>query len=280
MTSSSIKYAAAGTLALLLVAMLTTQLRAEDGVVEISGVIKSIQGNRLAVQASEGSWIVVVDGEALREAKQHTELEFHGRGRASLVERGWWVRLFADVDATGKVVGPLRQLTWFTPQRNQQEGAFPAEPRDEGGEPIVEWDRPQRGELVAGHYLIVGSVRSARGGQMLVVYLDGEKERQVLAQLAPDVDIEIHLTHPKVAGAMFKPGDAVEVRGRAHERQIQALSIVARREEAMGKPLAIQPPPRRPEPTPKPDDDNNPLAGDPAPADSEKPARARILKVN
>lgn len=259
-------------------AILSTPPLAAQEIVEINGVIESIAGNRLEVQAGDRRWAVIVDAAALKESKQRTELEFHGRGRGSIIERGWWVRFFADLDATGKVVGPLRQFTWFTPQRNTQEGAFPAEPRDEGGEPIVEWDRPRRGELVAGHYLIVGSVRSVREGHMLVILKEEQgRERQVLAQLAPDVDIQINITNKQVAGRLISRGDVVEIRGRPHEKQLHALSIVARREAVLGKPLREPRAPRRPAnqpPEDAEDSENQP------PAAATKPSRARIIKVN
>jgi hypothetical protein len=266
-------------------------LAAQD-VVDISGVVEAIAGNRLEVQAGERRWIVVVDAEALKESKQRTELEFHGRGRGSIIERGWWVRFFADVDATGKVVGQLREFTWFTPQRTTQEGVFPAEPRAEGGEPIVQWDRPRRGELVAGHYLIVGSVRSVRDGVMLVIYKEERGgERQVLVPLAPDVDIQIDITNKQVAGQLISRGDAVEIRGRPRENQLLALSIVARREAVLGKPLPAPRAPRRPGREPPPAANDQPLASADAEvqplADAEEPSidtpkspRARILKVN
>ena len=165
-----------------------------------------------------------------------------------------WVRFIADVDAAGKVVGELRELTWFTPVRTTQEGLFPIQQREEAGEPIVDWGRPLRGEIVAGRYQVIGSVRSVRGGMMQVIYKEGDAERQLLVQLAPDVNVTIDITNKSVAGALLKPGDAVVVRGRQRENQVQALSIVARREEPYGKPLAVRPP-RRTEPVAQAGDD-------------------------
>jgi hypothetical protein len=284
-------------LAALLASWLPSFLAAQE-ISEITGVIRSGQGNRLEVQSGDRRWIVVIDGEALRESKQQTQIEFHGHGRGSIVERGMWVRFVADVDAAGKVVGELRELAWFTPVRTTQEGLFPIQQREEGGEPIVDWGRPLRGEIVAGRYQVIGSVRSVRGGMMLVIYKEGDAERQLLAQLAPDVDVTIDITNKSVAGALLKPGDAVVVRGRQRENQIQALSIVARREEPYGKPLAVRPP-RRTEPVAQAGDDEpmpvassndeplpvggslGPVAQDDAPEeDAAKPNRARILKVN
>lgn len=283
-------------LAVLLASSLPCFLAAQE-ISEISGVVRSGQGNRLEVQAGDRRWIVVIDGEALRESKQSTEIEFHGHGRASIVERGMWVRFIADVDAAGKVVGELRELTWFTPVRTTQEGLFPIQQRAEGGEPIVDWGRPLRGEIVAGRYQVIGSVRSVRGGLMQVIYKEGDAERQLFAQLAADVDVTIDITNKGVAGKLLKPGDAVVVRGRPRENQMQALSIVARREEAYGKPLAVRPPRRSEpddepseEPTPVASNDDEPLpvggslgpaAEDDAPVEgAAKPNRARILKVN
>ena len=241
----------AALLAALVLSLCGAASLAAQEIVETSGVVESIRGNRLAVKSGEQRWIVVIDGEELKLSGQRTELEFHGRGRGSLVERGWWVRFFADVDATGKVVGPLRTFTWFTPDHLTREGAFPVEPRDDGGEPTddggeptVHWNRPQRGEMIAGRYLIVGSIRSVRDGHMLVIFQDERgAETQVLAQLDPDIDIEINITHKQVAGKLLARGDSVVVRGRAHENQLQAMSVVARREEVLGKPL---PQPRAP----------------------------------
>jgi hypothetical protein len=284
-------------LATLLLSLLGGRSIAQE-ISEISGVVRSGQGNRLEVVSGDRRWIVVIDGEALRESKQRTEIEFHGHARGSVIERGMWVRFIADVDAAGKVVGELRELTWFTPVRTTQEGLFPIQQRPEEGEPIVDWGRPLRGEIVAGRYQVIGSVRSVRGGLMLVIYKDGDAERQLFAQLAPDVDVTIDISHKQVAYEMLKPGDAVVVRGRQQENQIQALSIVGRREEVLGKPLAVRPTPR-PKPQPEPTDDNEPMpvasndeplpvggslgpvAEDDAPADgAPKPNRARILKVN
>ncbi len=228
-----------GLICVLVASWLSPQRLAAQDITEITGVVKAIQGNRLEVQSGDERHIVVVDGPALKEAKQKTTIEFHGRGRASILQRGQWVRFYADLDATGKVVGPLQQLTWFTPQRYTQEGAFPAEAREGGGEPLVHWDRPLRGEIAAGPYLVVGSVRSVQSGALLVVYLEGQgRERQVLAELAPDVDVEIDISNRAVAGKLIRPGDAVEVRGRASDKQLQAQSIVVRREEVLGKELA------------------------------------------
>jgi hypothetical protein len=290
-------------LAIALVALCAARIAAQEHT-EISGVVRTIQGNRLEVQSGERRWIVIVDSELVRESKQRTEIEFHARGRGSIVERGMWVRFFADVDAAGKVIGNVRKLTWFTPTKLNREGAFPAEPRD-GDEPLVRWERPQQGEIIAGHYLIVGSVRAVERGLMRVIYLDGEKERQLLAQLAPDVEIEIDITHKETAGKMIMPGDVVEVRGRPRENQVHALSIVVRREAVLGKELVAltERPTRRPvrgdnqsnDPQPNAEGDEEPVANADRPmpkplvsdeaaappaTSGDKPTRSKILRVN
>jgi hypothetical protein len=254
-------------------------LRAQEQV-EVSGEIKAMRGNRLEVQAGERVWTVIVDSPRLKESKQRTEMEFHGRGHGSIVTRGMWVRFFAHIDPLGKGVGLVDKLTWFTPGRNDQEGAFPVEPGD--GEPHIDWEHPRRSEIPAGQYWIVGSVRSMRDGYMQVIIQDeAGRETPLLVRLAPDVAVEIHLSHKEAAGPMLARGDKVEIRGRVHENQLHALSLVARREQALGKPL---PPPReesRPA-TPKAQVGAPPAAEAEAAAEPTPPngSRARILRIN
>jgi hypothetical protein len=211
-------------------------------IAEITGVLRSAQGNRLEIQAEDRRYTVLIDSHEIQSAGQRTELEFHGQGRGSIIRATWWVRFFADIDASGNVVGPLEKLTWFTPQRNNQEGAFPVE-EAEGAEPRIRWDRPLHNEKAAGKYFVVGSIRTLNQGRMLVVFEGG----QVVAELSPEIEVEIDITNKVVAGELIKAGDKLEVSGRMIEDKLHALTIVARREEVIGKPLPKPRPSRRAE---------------------------------
>lgn len=278
---------------LLLAFLATPRLAAEERPflpVELSGKFTQGAIGKLAMISGKQPWLVTLDSpEHLKTMKvTSTAMEFKGTGRASILRENMYVRLVAKVEPkTGKVLEPIREITWFTPVHETRYGAISTDLnllpdiRKEGGDAPAARPAPEAAaDDGPREFRIVGWIKKLSRGGDITIEFDGGK---IEGELAEDAEVHIDINNKDVVYSLIAVGDRLEVKGIYREvGRVFASKVVVHREGIIGEQLAKAKPPVGDGPK---DEVKNPVGGIESSFDKENAATAekptiRILKIN
>jgi hypothetical protein len=271
---------------------------------EKTGVVVSGDARAIVVDVEGAKWTAQIDAPELQ---QKTLVELRAKAKGTFLQPGMYVRFNAKFDPRGrKLIEPIAHMTVFTPHPETRFGVFDGEPAgpvggprlgiaQQGGQVVigVEPDRGPQRASPGGDKYVMGQIFKLKNSEITIQVPAGRFE----GKLAEGLDIDVHVTDKTVAVTMLRPGDAVQLEGGyAQVGSLFTTRIAATLDRPLGEDLpAAKLPVKQPvrgddeekvavpddAAAPVPPDEAAPVADPPvAVGEPEKPARARILKVN
>lgn len=190
--------------------------------VELSGVIKGMQGSLIQVATSETEqWLVHVEA-------RPQDVMYQGTADVAFVQPGMLVEFKAKVNKRGQAADPVTELAIFTVREGRGVGMAP-----EGGAnasnlfgDAKEEKKPSRKALEDATYVVAGQVTKLSRGEMSVNCAG----TNVKANLDKDAKVTIDVNHLKFA----QVGDKVEMRARHVKGQKAAGQALATQVTVVG----------------------------------------------
>ena len=190
--------------------------------VSASGTVKGHSGGLLHVMTKEGDQYRV---------KPPPTVSYVGSATPEFLKRGMLVKFTATFDAKGKVVAPVRDITIFTPTKDDKIGIYPNSGLSGNVKDLfTDVDTSQK-QPEGKPYSVAGTITSARSGKIKVTA--GRATVQI--ELADKARVSVDVSHLQ----FMQPGDNVSLDGwysPAQKRDVVASKLTVSAAGTLGEP--------------------------------------------
>lgn len=190
-----------------------------------AGVVKGYSRGLLYIMTKEG------DQYRVKLPNRGDSISYVGSAAPQFLKRGMLVKFTAKFDAKGRVVAPVRDITIFTPTKEDKIGIYADSGLGGGAKDLFSDVDTTKPEPQGKPYSVSGSIARARSGKLTISA--GRTSVQIELDEAARVSVDVaHLQ-------FMQPGDNVSIEGwynPAQKRDVVANRITVSAGQKLGEP--------------------------------------------
>ncbi len=190
-----------------------------------AGTVKGYSGGLLHVMTKEG------DQYRVKLPTNPMYVTYVGSATRDFLKRGMLVKFTATFDAKGKVVAPVRDITIFTPTKEDKIGVYPDSGLSGSTKDLFSDVDTNQKQPEGKPFSVAGTITSARSGKIKVA----AGRMTVQADLAEKARVSVQVSHL----SFVQPGDNISLDGwynPAQKRDVVANKITVSAAGTLGEP--------------------------------------------